>query len=212
MASRRELPPVNIEKSYWKKGLTVAAIDEAGRGPLFGEVVVGAVMIDPTNIPVAYDSKVLTGPAREKLAVAVRKNALAYGVGSASAQEIDALGMSAALALAAVRALEQLAVEFDVLLIDGPHNITKVSYRTHCVVKGETHSRSIAAASLLAKTAHDEMILEHAIALPGYGLERNMGYGTPEHLEALRTLGPTTQHRQTFKPVREALRTCSGGS
>lgn len=212
MTSRRELPPVNIEKSYWKKGLAVAAIDEAGRGPLFGEVVVGAVMIDPANIPVAYDSKVLTGPAREKLAVDVRKNALAYGVGSASAQEIDALGMSAALALAAVRALEQLAVEFDVLLIDGPHNITKVSYRTHCVVKGETHSRSIAAASLIAKTAHDEMILEHAIALPGYGLERNMGYGTPEHLEALRTLGPTTQHRQTFKPVREALRTCSGGS
>jgi ribonuclease HII len=212
MASRRELPPVNIEKNYWKKGLTVAAIDEAGRGPLFGEVVVGAVVLDPANIPVAYDSKVLTGSAREKLAIDVRKNAYAYGVGSASAQEIDSLGMSAALALAAVRALEQLTVEFDVLLIDGPHNITKASYRTHCVVKGETHSRSIAAASLLAKTAHDRLILEHALAFPGYGLERNMGYGTPEHLKALRALGPTAQHRRSFKPVREALGTCSGDS
>jgi ribonuclease HII len=212
VASRRDLPPVQIERSYWRKGLAVAAIDEAGRGPLFGEVTVGAVVIDHSNLPVAFDSKTLSGSTREKLALEVRKTAVSYGVGAASAQEIDTLGMSAALALAATRALEQLTVEFDVLLIDGPHNITKASYRTHCIVKGETHSRSIAAASLIAKTEHDKLILEHASLFPGYGLERNMGYGTPEHLEALRSLGATPEHRHSFKPVREILRKSSGDS
>jgi len=167
--------------------------------------VVGVAVLDPFRLPDAYDSKAVSAGLRAKLAEGVRTAAAACATGEASAVEIDELGMTRALALAAQRALDSLGVAPDALLVDGPRDITASGLEVVCLVKGETKSRSIAAASLLAKTHHDEVVLRLAVAHEGYGLERNMGYGTPEHLDALRRLGPTSEHRRSFKPVAALL-------
>lgn len=205
MSSTQVLPPTTEEEVFWKQGLVVAGIDEAGRGPLYGPVVCGAVILTPHNLPIAYDSKTLSPVRRAELAEEVRTAAVSWGVGEASAAEIDELGMSVALALAAQRALSALAVRPDAVIVDGPRDITRSGLPAICLVKGEQHSRSIAAASLLAKTHHDAVVLRLAQQHTGYGIERNMGYGTAEHLEALRRLGPTSEHRKSFRPVAALL-------
>ena len=185
-------------------GHTVAGVDEAGRGPLYGPVVVGAVVLDELDLPEAYDSKTLSPERRCELAELVRNTALAWAVGEASAQEIDELGMTAALRLAGSRALSGLKVQPTALIVDGPRDITQSTIEVRCVVKGDSKSRSVAAASLLAKTHHDDVVRRLCVEHPGYGIERNMGYGTPEHLAGLAALGPSSEHRRTFRPVRES--------
>jgi ribonuclease HII len=200
----RILPPVDVEEELWACGHVVAGVDEAGRGPLYGPVVVGAVVLDAQDLPEAYDSKTLSAERRRELAGRVREKAIAWAVGEASAQEIDELGMTEALRLASQRALEGLNVHPSALIVDGPRDITQSALEVRCVVKGDSKSRSVAAASLLAKTHHDEVVLSLCVDHPGYGIEQNMGYGTPQHLSALTLLGPSDGHRRTFKPVRAA--------
>jgi ribonuclease HII len=200
----RALPPTDIEEALLGAGHVVAGVDEAGRGPLYGPVVVGAVVLSLDNLPEAYDSKTLSPERRRELASVVQEKAVAWAVGEASALEIDEVGMTAALKLAADRAIRGLQLQPTALIVDGPRDISKSSLEVRCVVKGESKSRSVAAASLLAKTHHDNVVLSMCAQHPGYGIERNMGYGTPEHLAALTRLGPSDGHRRTFRPVREA--------
>lgn len=193
------------EGVVWARGLTCAGVDEAGRGPLFGPLMVAVVVLDRENLPEAYDSKALGSRRREELAAEVREKALACSVGAAEAAEIDSIGISRALKLASSRALSGLSLNPSVLLVDGPRDITGAGIECVCLVKGEQRSRSIAAASLLAKVQHDEVIRSMAVLYPEYGLERNMGYGTQEHMAAIRRLGPTEHHRKSFKPVAAAV-------
>ena len=206
MSRGRDLPPVDVEEELWACGHVVAGVDEAGRGPLYGPVVVGAVVLDAQDLPEAYDSKTLSAERRRELAGLVREKAIAWAVGEASAQEIDELGMTRALRLASQRALEGLNVQPSALIVDGPRDITQSALEVRCVVKGDSKSRSVAAASLLAKTHHDGVVLSLCEDHPGYGIEQNMGYGTPQHLSALALLGPSDGHRRTFRPVRDAER------
>lgn len=203
MKAALALPGVEYERQAWARELVCAGIDEAGRGPLFGPLMVGAVILNEHDLPEAYDSKSLSAARREELAQEVREKAISHAVGAVSAREIDDIGMSSALSLAARRAIDGLVARPDRILVDGPRDFTRSGIEAVCLVKGETHSRSIAAASLLAKVAHDDVVRSLATQFPGYGIERNMGYGTAEHMEALRCLGPTSEHRRSFRPVRE---------
>jgi ribonuclease HII len=199
------LPPTDIEAALLRNGMVVAGVDEAGRGPLYGPLVVGVVILAIEDLPEAYDSKTLSAARRRVLADAVKAKATAWATGEAQASEIDELGMTEALRVASQRALSSLSVKPTALIVDGPRDITQSALEVRCVVKGESKSLSVAAASLLAKTHHDEVVLRMCEDHPGYGIERNMGYGTPEHLAALASLGPTAEHRRTFKPVRGVL-------
>lgn len=202
----RALPSLTHEIELAGSGLgPVCGVDEAGRGPLFGPLVCAAVILDMALAPEAYDSKSLTAAARRKLADGVRTAAVAFGIGEVSAAEIDAIGMSAALTLGVGRALAQLDPPARFALVDGPHDLTRGALPVRCLIKGETHSRSIAAASILAKVRRDEAVDELAELFPQYGLTRHRGYGTPEHLAALAAHGPTPEHRASFAPVRALL-------
>lgn len=202
----RTLPPLSHELELVAAGLgPVCGIDEAGRGPLFGPLVCAAVILDTALPPEAYDSKSLSPAARSELAEVVRQAAVSFGIGEVSAAEIDAAGMSAALTLGVGRALANLSIPARFALVDGPHDLTRGALPSRCLIKGETHSRSIAAASVLAKVRRDEAVAILAERFPQYGLERHRGYGTPEHLAALAEHGPTPEHRASFAPVRALL-------
>lgn len=183
----------------------VAGVDEAGRGPLAGPVVAACVVLDPAR-PIAglADSKKLSPQRRTLLAVQIRDRALAWAVASASPSEIDEHNILRATLLAMARAVEGLGVRPDEILVDGLH-CPPVSCRARAVVKGDATVPSISAASILAKTDRDAMMDELHEQFPGYGFDRHRGYPTPEHVEALRRLGPTAVHRRSFAPVRAAF-------
>ena len=200
--SKQALPPLDYETAGWERGLVVCGIDEAGRGPLFGPLVVGAVVLSKNTPDLeAYDSKTISKEKRTSIAELITIGALAYSTGVASALEIDSIGLSAALLMASSRALEGLDIEPHMLLIDGKHNFTGSNLEHVMLVKGERKSRSIAAASVLAKVERDRLTSELADVYPGYGLDRHGGYGTREHLEAIGNLGPTLEHRWSFSPI-----------
>lgn len=202
----------------------VAGVDEAGRGPLIGPVVSGAVVLpDDTAFPDEVykqikDSKKLSAKKREVLAEYIKKHAITYGIGVCSAREIDELNILHATMRAMDRALTEAykKVRFHHIQVDGPHFVPYVppgidsEALTHeCVVDGDNIHRNIAAASILAKTHHDRLIRELIEENPDYekyGLKKNMGYGTAEHMRALKEHGPTPHHRQSFRPVAEAPR------
>lgn len=182
----------------------IAGIDEAGRGPLAGPVVAAAVVIDPARIPAGLaDSKTLTRKRREALIEEVL--ALAHvGIGEASAAEIDEINILQATFLAMRRAVENLPVRAAAALVDG-NRTPRLSIPCHAVVKGDATCLSIAAASIAAKVTRDRIMDRLALEHPGFGWERNAGYGTAEHMAALREIGPTPHHRRSFAPVRAAL-------
>ena len=183
----------------------VCGVDEAGRGPLAGPVYAAAVILDPRRpIRGLDDSKKLSEAVRLGLAGHIRERARAWAVASASVAEIDALNILHASLLAMRRAVEALAFAPDEVLVDGLHCPT-VAVAVRAVVGGDATVRAISAASILAKTARDEEMLRLHRAFPGYGFDRHKGYPTPEHLEALRRIGPCPEHRRGFGPVREAL-------
>jgi ribonuclease HII len=188
-----------IEREAWSRGLTrVAGVDEVGRGALFGPVVAGAVILGPDFDPTGVDdSKRLTRRRREVQAQRIRCEAQAWALGEANAEEIDRLGIVAATRAAMHRAVGSLAIAPDLLLIDGTE-VPGFGMPQRALVKGDATSISIAAASILAKVARDQMLREWDLCHPGYGLARNAGYGTSEHLAALRRLGPTPLHRRSF--------------
>ena len=183
----------------------MAGVDEAGRGPLAGPVCAAAVILDPARIPPGIDdSKALTARMRERLDGEIREAALAFAVAFASVEEIERLNILHAAGLAMRRAVEALMLRPAHALVDGNY-AHALSCPVRCVVGGDGLSLSIAAASILAKTARDRFMVEMDALHPGYGFASHKGYGAPAHLEALRRLGPCPIHRAGFAPVRALL-------
>ena len=183
----------------------VCGVDEAGRGPWAGPVSAGAVILDPNRLPEGLDdSKKLTAKARAALELDIKDKALAWGVGLASVEEIENLNILQATGLAMRRAVEALAITPAFALVDGNYRF-KLPCEIKTVVKGDAISSSIAAASILAKTARDRLMIEMDGLYPGYGFAGHKGYHAQVHVEALRTLGPCPIHRRGWAPVRLAL-------
>lgn len=185
-------------------GGVVAGVDEVGRGPLAGPVVAAAVIIDPATLPLRLaeeldDSKKLPKAKRETLATLVLESCR-VGFGEASVAEIDTLNILKATFLAMDRAMAALGRTVDCALVDGNQR-PPLACRVECLIGGDGLSLSIAAASVIAKVRRDRVMTELAALHPGYGWETNAGYGTPEHMEALRRLGPTPHHRTSFAPI-----------
>ena len=202
-------PTFAHERPLWRQGLRlVAGVDEVGRGPLAGPVVAAAVIFPPRArfpwLAEVDDSKVLSAPKREDLAERIRAKALAVGVGSLPADQIDALGIAPAGRLAMASALAALAPAAEYALIDA-FTLPEVTLPHHGIIDGDALSLSIAAASIVAKVARDRMMLAFDDLYPDYGFCRHKGYGTPEHLDALSRKGPCPIHRRSFAPVRDCL-------
>jgi ribonuclease HII len=195
-----------FEAELWERGATrIAGVDEAGVGTLAGPVVAAAAILPRELRPRGLDdSKQLDARARERLCAEVKAGAVAWAVGMATPAEVDALNVYQAGLLAMRRAVEGLAVPPDRLLVDA-RRIPDVAIPQQGIVKGDAKSLSIAAASVLAKVTRDALMVEADARFPGYGFARHKGYGAPEHLDALRRLGPCEIHRRTFAPVREVL-------
>jgi ribonuclease HII len=193
-----------FERAARQLGWTrVAGIDEAGRGALFGPVVAAAVILNPKRRIVGLDdSKKLTPERRDELAPRIREHALAWAVAEVDASRIDAWNIYQASRQAMAAALQRLAIVPDYLLIDAMTLDVLIEQKS--LIKGDAKSVSIAAASILAKTHRDARMNEWDAIYAGYGLAQHKGYGTPEHLEALKRLGPTPLHRHSFAPVRES--------
>jgi ribonuclease HII len=180
----------------------LAGVDEAGCAPLAGPVVAAAVILDRDHFPRGIDdSKNLPQETREKLYVRITR-AAAWGVGIASVEEIDTINIYWARMLAMSRAVEALGLEPAWVLVDGNAK-PRWSRPSKAIVGGDAKCRSIAAASIVAKVTRDRMMADYAAAHPGYGWERNRGYPTPDHRQALKELGPTPLHRRSFGLVRE---------
>jgi ribonuclease HII len=191
-------------KLHWGP-LGLCGVDEAGRGPLAGPVVAAAVMLDPgRRIDGLRDSKKLSAAARERLTEVIRREAVAWSVAEASVEEIDALNILQATLLAMRRAVEGLARAPDEVWVDG-NRCPEWPWRSQAVVKGDDKVAAIAAASILAKTARDQFMRRLHDVHPEYGFARHMGYGTAQHLDALRAHGACPQHRRTFAPVKLVL-------
>jgi ribonuclease HII len=193
-----------FERAARQLGWTrIAGIDEAGRGALFGPVVAAAVVLNPKRRIVGLDdSKKLTPERRAELAPRIHEHALAWAVAEIDASRIDAWNIYQASRQAMIAALQQLSIIPDYLLIDAMQLDVLIEQKS--LIKGDAKSISIAAASILAKTHRDARMNEWDVIYSGYGLAQHKGYGTPEHLEALRRLGPTPLHRNSFAPVRES--------
>lgn len=181
--------------------MQIVGIDEVGRGCWAGPVVAGAVMLAE---PLAglKDSKLLTKAQREKLAVAIHEQALAVGLGWVDAIELDTVGLTAAVGLAMQRALAQISVPFDQVIIDGNYDFLPGEPRAITMVKADATVPAVSAASIVAKVARDAYMRDAANAHPAYGFEKHVGYGTALHAQMLKLHGVTELHRHSFKPVR----------
>ena len=188
-----------IENTYYSDIVTyICGVDEAGRGPLAGPVCAAAVILPrDLEIPGLTDSKKLTDKKRRELFPIIKEQAIAYGIGFASEQEIDEINILQATFLAMQRAIDQLEGKADMALIDGNRQ-KDFGLPALTVVKGDSLSASIAAASVLAKVTRDDLMLEMAETYPDYGFEIHKGYGTKAHYEALRKYGASPIHRQSF--------------
>lgn len=197
---------LKFETELWEQGFAlVAGVDEAGVGPLAGPVVAGAAIL-----PQGYklreldDSKKLDEAKRDQLAERIKTDAVTWAVGVAEVAEIDSLNIYHAGLLAMRRAVEGLNAKPDFVLVDA-RTIPNCAAPQRGIIRGDSLSASIAAASIIAKTTRDAMMLELDRRFPGYGLAGHKGYPTPEHVAALRKLGASPIHRRSFRPVREVL-------
>lgn len=188
-----------IEDGFYDQGLgIICGVDEAGRGPLAGPVCAAAVILPKhLEIPGLTDSKKLSDKRRRELFPEIQRQALAYGIGFASEKEIDEINILQATFLAMERALAQLSIPPELALIDGNRE-KDFGLPVKTVIKGDSLSANIAAASILAKVSRDDLMLEMAREYPQYGFEVHKGYGTKAHYDALRMYGPCPIHRQTF--------------
>ncbi len=183
----------------------VCGVDEAGRGPWAGPVSAAAVILDPARVPKGLnDSKKLTAKAREALEEEIHEVAIAWAVAFGTVEEIAELNILHAAGLAMRRAVEALQVTPAYALVDGNYRF-KLPCEVKPVVKGDSLSCSIAAASILAKVARDRLMIEMDTVYPGYGFAAHKGYHAPIHVEALKTLGPCPIHRRAWEPVRLVL-------
>ena len=199
------MPPIcstRFERELRKQGFgAIAGVDEAGRGCLFGPVCAAACILDPTRpLRGVNDSKQLSKESRETLALVLQERSVAWAIGWASAAEIDSINILQASRLAMKRAVENLSQPADYLLVDATSVDLAIPQRG--VIHGDALSRSIAAASILAKTARDAHLRELDLQYPAYGFARHKGYGSPEHLAALDRWGPLPEHRYSYAPVR----------
>ncbi|WP_374275439.1 ribonuclease HII [Brevundimonas sp.] len=202
MTKARLIPSLSLEALC---PAPVCGVDEAGRGPWAGPVAAGAVILNPDDLPEGIDdSKALTAAARERLEVEIKARALAWGVGFASAREIETLNILKATGLAMCRAIEAMAVRPVYALVDGNYPFA-LPCDVKTVVGGDGLSLSIAAASILAKTARDRVMVELDAVHPGYGFARHKGYAAPAHIAALERLGPCVEHRATWGPIRALM-------
>ncbi|WP_137752567.1 ribonuclease HII [Sphingopyxis sp. L1A2A] len=177
----------------------IAGVDEAGRGPLAGPVVAAAVILCPDGVAGLDDSKKLSAKRRAELETQIKARCR-WGVGEASVAEIDSINILQATLLAMTRAVEALGVEPDEVLVDG-NRLPNWRYAARAIVGGDALHPCISAASIIAKEHRDRFMTAMAREFPGFGWERNMGYGTAQHLAALRQYGPTPLHRTSFAPV-----------
>ena len=189
--------------------MLIAGVDEAGRGPLAGPVYAAAVILDPDR-PIAglRDSKLLSAGRREHLAMEIRERSLAWAVAYADVEEIDALNILQATLVAMRRAVDALSPAPMQALVDG-NRLPRLSCSARAIVKGDRVIPAISAASILAKTARDALLLQMDGVYPQYGFAQNKGYGTPEHLAALERHGPCPAHRRSFAPVARARNAAS---
>jgi ribonuclease HII len=205
MRSRPYLKAEQVSLVWDAPGL-IAGVDEAGRGPLAGPVVAAAVILDEKNpIRGLADSKKLTALRREKLFDEIRAKALCCSIAEASVEEIDRLNILQATMLAMRRAVEGLRLKPAKVLIDG-NRIPVMDVLAEAIVKGDALIPAISAASILAKVSRDRWCAQLDLAYPQYGFAGHKGYGTAEHLAALREYGACPQHRKTFSPVAQVLR------
>ena len=183
----------------------IAGVDEVGRGPLAGAVVAAAVILDPSR-PIAglADSKKLTEKRREKLAVEIQEKALCWALGRAEVEEIDQLNILHATMLAMKRAVDMLEIAPDHALIDG-NRCPDLCCSSEAIVGGDGSVEAISAASIIAKVARDQEMVELDQRYPGYGLAKHKGYPTKAHIQALHELGVSPIHRRSFGPVRKLL-------
>ncbi|MEI7516045.1 MAG: ribonuclease HII [Betaproteobacteria bacterium] len=190
----------------WDAGGLIAGVDEAGRGPLAGPVVAAAVILDDRHaIKGLADSKKLSARRREALFDEIRAKALCCSVAQASVEEIDELNILQATLLAMRRAVMGLRLPPKLVLVDG-NRLPVLDIRAEAIVKGDDKVPAISAASILAKVTRDRWCLEYHQQFPQYGFDQHKGYGTADHLAALRLHGPCPQHRRTFRPVTDLLR------
>jgi ribonuclease HII len=181
----------------------IAGVDEAGRGPLAGPVVVAAVILDPARpIDGLADSKRLSEKRREQLYPLIVERALAHAIVCVEAVEIDRVNILNATLAGMTRALEMLDVAPMLALIDGNRLPQSPPCPAHAIVRGDATEPAISAASILAKVARDRILVEYETRWPGYGFAQHKGYPSPAHLEALQRLGPCPEHRRSFAPVR----------
>jgi ribonuclease HII len=203
--SRAEQAAVKQAALAWGEAGLVAGVDEAGRGPLAGPVVAAAVILDDLQpIKGLADSKLLTPRRREKLFDEIRAKALCCSIAQASVEEIEELNILQATLLAMRRAVDGLRLKPNLVLVDG-NRLPLLAMRSEAIVKGDALVAAISAASILAKVQRDRWCVELDLQYPQYGFARHKGYGTTEHLAALRLHGACPQHRKTFRPVLEVL-------
>jgi len=190
------------ERPYWRRGLVVAGVDEVGRGCLAGPVVAAAVILpDDVELPEVTDSKALTDAQRREQVDLILRQACSVGVGIRSARRIDQTNILRQTLEAMMTAVNRLSPHPDVLFIDGNQKIP-MAIEQRPLIKGDVLSLSIAAASIVAKVTRDDLMLRLHERYRYYGWDRNKGYGTPDHLAALREHGPCVLHRYSFRGVR----------
>ena len=187
------------------KGLLLAGVDEVGRGPLMGDVVTAAVILDPAR-PIAglADSKKLTEKKREALFLEIKEKSLCWSIARATPAEIDSINILQASLLAMKRAVEQLNTQPEYVLVDG-NRLPRWHYRAEAVVKGDSRVAAISAASILAKVQRDSEMMLLDEQYPGYGFAHHKGYPTAKHLAALQQLGVTPLHRRSYAPVARVI-------
>lgn len=198
------IPDWSLESLLFQQGyIPIAGVDEAGRGALAGPVVAAAVILPIGNFPFR-DSKTLSAQQREEMARDIKEIALAYGIGKASAEEVDQFNVLKATHLAAKRALGQITSQLEINGLVTDYLKLEFSKPVVAVAKGDSKSLQIAAASILAKTTRDALMVQYAEMYPHYGFEQHKGYGSPVHLAALVQHGPCPLHRRSYKPVAQA--------
>lgn len=185
--------------------MLIAGVDEVGRGPLAGPVITAAVILPESyDLPELNDSKKISAKKRENLADLIKQQAVCWAIGEASVAEIDELNILHATMLAMQRAVEQLSIQPNKVLVDG-NRTPEFAYPSEAIVGGDGIEPVISAASIIAKVTRDNLMQEYAVQYPGYGLERHMGYPTKQHIQALHELGVTEIHRNSFAPVQKVL-------
>jgi len=201
-----DLSLYQYENELYEKGVKyIAGVDEAGRGPLAGPVVAAAVILKKgATFKYVNDSKQLTEKQRELALIEIKENALAIGIGICSVDEIDLINIYRASREAMISAIRQLKIKPDFLLIDAMP--MEIDIPLLSIIKGDTLSVSIAAASIVAKTTRDGYMMEMDKIFPEYGFKNHKGYGTKEHLEAIKTYGITPIHRKTYEPIKSLLK------